>query len=84
MKDIKHTLEDRGKSHGEFIVNSRISQEIKSVMRSDPRYDSLAPMMREALEMIAHKIGRIIAGDSTFKDHWHDVIGYATLVEERL
>ena len=30
--------------------------------------------------MIAHKIGRILAGDPSFQDHWADIAGYATLI----
>jgi hypothetical protein len=36
--------------------------------------------MREALEIDAHKIGRILAGDPDFRDHWLDRAGYATLI----
>lgn len=42
------------------------------------------PDMREALEMIAHKIGRILAGDPAYDDSWVDIAGYATRVAERL
>lgn len=38
----------------------------------------------EALEMIAHKIGRIINGDPNYADSWHDIAGYAKLVADRL
>jgi hypothetical protein len=33
--------------------------------------------------MIAHKIGRIIAGDPDFRDHWDDLAGYATLIAQK-
>jgi len=36
---------------------------------------------REALEMIAHKIGRILNGDPNYADSWHDIAGYAKLAE---
>jgi hypothetical protein len=39
---------------------------------------------REALDMIAHKIARIINGDPDYADSWVDIAGYATLVSERL
>jgi hypothetical protein len=39
---------------------------------------------REALDMIAHKIGRILNGDPNYADSWHDLEGYARLVEQRL
>ena len=34
--------------------------------------------------MIAHKIGRILAGDPNHIDHWLDIAGYATLVAKEL
>jgi hypothetical protein len=40
--------------------------------------------MREALEMVAHKIGRILNGDPKYHDSWHDIIGYTKLVADRL
>ena len=40
--------------------------------------------MKEALEMLAHKTGRILNGDPYFHDSWHDIIGYTRLVEKRL
>ena len=38
----------------------------------------------EALDMIAHKIARIINGDPDYADSWHDIAGYAKLVADRL
>jgi hypothetical protein len=34
--------------------------------------------------MIQHKIARILNGDPTYTDNWHDIAGYATLVEQHL
>jgi hypothetical protein len=39
---------------------------------------------REALDMIAHKIGRILNGDPNYADSWVDIAGYAKLVADRL
>jgi hypothetical protein len=36
------------------------------------------------LDMICHKIGRIINGDPDYADSWHDIAGYAQLVANRL
>lgn len=46
--------------------------------------DHLAPDQQEALDMICHKIGRIINGDPDYADSWHDIAGYAQLVADRL
>lgn len=42
------------------------------------------PDQIECLEMIAHKIGRILNGDPNYGDSWRDISGYATLVADRL
>lgn len=36
------------------------------------------------LEMIAHKIARILNGDPNYADNWHDIAGYATLIDLQL
>lgn len=35
-------------------------------------------------EMIAHKIARILNGDPNYADNWHDIAGYATLIDLQL
>jgi hypothetical protein len=86
MSDLAQTLADRKSVHGEFADHARITQTIKRVIATSPsaRAHKLSDIAQEALEMIAHKLGRILAGDPTHKDHWHDIAGYARLVEERL
>lgn len=34
--------------------------------------------------MIVHKIGRILNGDPNYADSWHDIAGYATLIDQQL
>lgn len=48
------------------------------------KWVSLASDQKESLEMIAHKIGRILNGDPNYSDSWHDIAGYAKLVGDRL
>jgi hypothetical protein len=80
--NLEQTLAQRKGQHGDFTKNADLSQQFKDIIRS---YDAeLNPLMREALDMIAHKIARILSGDPKHKDHWHDIAGYATLVEERI
>jgi len=85
MNDINKTLEDRQKTHGDFADHAWISQDLCEAMRQHTKYKyELTAMKKEALEMIQHKIARIINGDSDTHDHWHDIAGYATLVANRL
>ena len=83
MSEIKSVLAERGSRYGEFKDNARVSQNIKVAMQ-DGRWSDLPADKAEALEMIAHKMARIINGDPDYKDSWTDIIGYAKLIEETL
>lgn len=83
-KDIAATLESRGKRYGEFQGHALITQRIKSILHSTENWDRLRVDQKEALEMIAHKIGRILNGDPNYHDSWHDIVGYAKLVADTL
>jgi len=82
--NIDETLADRGKRYGEFDDHATVTQEIKRTLQAHVNWDCLEDDQKEALEMIAHKIGRIINGDPNYVDSWTDIIGYARLVEKRL
>lgn len=82
--NIDETLKERGANYGVFTEHARITQNIKRAMKDSPKWHLLADDQQEALEMAAHKIGRILNGDPNFHDSWHDIIGYIRLVETRL
>lgn len=81
---IEQTLADRGKRYGRFADHARITQNIKRAMQDSPNWPHLSDSQREALEMVAHKAGRILNGDPNYADSWHDIIGYTKLVEDEL
>lgn len=81
---VADTLKQRGQQYGDFSEHARITQNIKDAMKDSPNWDELSPAMKESLEMISHKIGRILNGNPEYADSWHDISGYATLVEETL
>lgn len=83
VEDIEKTLEERGSRYGNFEGHAYITQDIKRAMKrgiNSTNWESLSNDKKEALEMIAHKIGRILNGDSNYKDSWVDIEGYAHLV----
>lgn len=84
MTDINETLAQRNQTHGDFKTHARICQDIKEMMYSNGRWSALEADQAEALEMIAHKIARILNGNPDVHDHWHDIAGYATLIANRL
>jgi len=84
--DINATLTERGSRYGKFTGHAEVTVDLKSIiqMHLDRRDKTLAPDQQEALDMICHKIGRIINGDPDYADSWHDIAGYAQLVADRL
>lgn len=84
VKKVEETLTERGTTHGDFSDNSAVSQNLKRILFQGPSSHLFSSVQAEALDMIAHKLSRIVAGDPNHKDHWHDIAGYAKLVEERL
>lgn len=79
-------LEERGSRYGPFITHAEITQKLKAVATEFiyERDRALAHDQQEALDMIFHKIGRIINGDPNYADSWVDIAGYAKLVADRL
>ena len=81
---IEKTLAERGAVYGRFQDQAKISQALKREMRAAPGWQELPDDMREALEMVQHKVARILNGSPDYSDSWHDIAGYSTLVEKRL
>ena len=86
MADLDETLKERGNRYGKFTDHAAITQELKATIRAHALVAGtrIEPDQREALDMICHKIGRIVCGDPNYADSWHDIAGYAKLVEDRL
>ena len=84
MSDIHATLNERGKRYGPFAGHAEITQALKYVMKTTPGWMRLTDSQKEALEMIAHKIGRILNGDPNYADSWVDIAGYAQLTVDQL
>lgn len=81
---IERTLAERGAIYGDFYDHSMIAVALKDVMRATPGWRKLACNQMHALDTIADKIARILNGNPDYIDNWHDIAGYATLVELRL
>lgn len=84
QSSVHDTLEERKNIHGDFSAIAEVAQDLKFVLHNSPNWDSLTPAMKESLEMQAHKQARILAGTPELKDSWHDIAGYAILVEQDL
>ncbi len=83
---VEQTLSERGQRYGLFTGHAHVAQDLKRVVRLHlvARDKKLTDDQQEALDMIFHKIGRIVNGDPDYADSWHDIAGYAKLVDDRL
>jgi hypothetical protein len=83
---VEQTLTERGNRYGTFDLHASITQQLKGVAQTfiNTHNKQLSPSQLEAIDMIFHKIGRILNGDPNYADSWHDIAGYATLVEQEL
>lgn len=83
---INETLAERGARYGLFKDHAEISQSLKSTIRHymGKKWDEMHDDQREALEMICHKIARIVNGDPNYSDSWVDIAGYSKLVADRI
>lgn len=84
MTDIQAVLAQRGGRYGTMLSNGKTSQALKSVLAAGTNWDLLEDDMKECVQMIAHKLSRIVNGDPTYADSWVDVAGYSQLIVERL
>lgn len=82
--DIAATLTRRGSRYGVFESHASITQRLKETMKATPNWPKLSDDQKESLEMVAHKIGRILNGDPDYDDSWVDIAGYTKLVADRL
>ena len=86
MTDVTEVLNERGGRYGKFLGHAQVAQELKDTLRGHLRNRGkvLADDQLEALDMICHKIARIVNGDPDYADSWVDIAGYAKLVADRL
>lgn len=84
--DVTSTLQERGSRYGTFVGHAKVTQRLKKVVTEalDARGTALADDQQEAIDMILHKLGRIINGDPDYDDSWRDIAGYSMLVCKRL
>lgn len=84
MSDIEKTLKERGDRYGSFFDHAIIAQNLQDTMRKCEGWDMLAPDQKQALTVISDKIARMLNGQPDYRDNWHDIVGYAKLVDDRL
>lgn len=87
---MKETMKNRGSHYGEFTDVAILCQHMSTLVENADQTcgavwsKPMNPVQREAMKMILTKIARICVGDANHADSWHDIQGYAKLVEDRL
>lgn len=83
--DLRSTLSIRGSKYGPWGGQSLLAQQLKSVVRAHNKgngWANLSASQKEGLDMILHKISRVVNGDPDYDDSWVDIAGYAQRVVE--
>lgn len=80
-------LSQRGERYGPFAGHADITQTLKRCVHGHAGgagWGRMSAAQREAMDMILHKIGRIVNGDPDYDDSWRDIAGYAERVVEAI
>ena len=84
ITQIDGTLKERNSNYGSFETESEIAMKIKFILRSAPNWTNLRAFQQHALDAIVMKMARAVNGNATYADTYHDIAGYAALVEKIL
>jgi len=79
MSDIENVLKERGAAYGDFASLACLEQELKEALRSGTCWRGLCPATRTSLDMIVHKLARVLNGPGEVLDNFVDLVGYAEL-----
>lgn len=83
IETVRQTLNQRQSQYGSFEDVAMITEQMVDIMRKG-YYENLAYNQKMALYMICSKMARIVNGNPNHKDSWHDIAGYATLIDNEL
>lgn len=75
----KQLTSERKAQHGDWKLQAACARELKETIAKWDVSNKVSFDQREALDMIAVKMSRILNGDPNYADHWDDIAGYAFL-----
>lgn len=84
QESIHKIISERAKNYGDFREQAKLAIDLKDIIRHGRSYEFMPSYMKESLDMICHKIARIVNGDPRYPDSWVDLVGYAQLARDRL
>ena len=77
IDEVNIAVNIRDSSYGGFEGISDTCQKFKDIARDCPSWKNLEASEREGLDMIFHKITRILYSPGKIRDSWVDIGGYA-------
>ena len=80
QQSIDATLAERQSTYGSFEDVAFVTENIINVLKKC-NYDEMPHTHKMAMYMIASKMARLVNGDCNHLDSWHDIGGYAKLIE---
>jgi len=86
MSIHENILEERGNRYGEFDDLAEISQALKDTwyMKANLNFKEPTDAMNEAMEMVLHKLSRMINGDRYYEDNIIDIQNYLELYRQEV
>ena len=76
------TLERRGSKYGKVEDVAHMNEQLMAIVAASPNNNKLTATHNMCLNMIFHKIARMLCGDANYEDNAHDIAGYALLLEK--
>ena len=83
-RSISFTIDERQRQYGDIAETASIDMVLNNVMRDTDGWEDLSNIQVHCLNQINVKIARILNKGQNHKDNWHDIQGYAKLVEDSL
>ena len=71
--NLDDSLRDEVATNGPFEDTATLAQAIKMVFRRGRNWDALPPEAKEALELTASAVARVLTGDATAIEHWNTI-----------
>lgn len=85
MNNVDETLRQRGSRYGSYSDVAALTVELFGALSKKMKgRQDFEPYHIEALHMICNKMARAVCGDPMYADNWHDIGGYAKLVENEI
>lgn len=83
MSEIAKTLDERGNRYGDYRKQAMaVEQMVDDCLARLSGWVKAQPIQHSAARYIVDKLCRAFNGDPYYSDNWHDIQGYAKLVEQ--